>query len=168
MDLDHTSPIILNKFYLQPLFKDGVYGMLYYFDFHMSKLTTNRCTAPPENLSQRGSMLRFCEHTAAAIQALTHKELWDEYGIIGDVTVSCNNILSDTIILIVFDSSRLLTGFPVLISMNSFRRTSSTKSSKGYLKTTSLRGSRSILLGSMERQWARRLWMKLTVGKLFC
>jgi len=45
-----------------------------------------RCTASPEDL-EGPSTLRFAEHTAALAEAAELGDLWDDYGIVGDVMV---------------------------------------------------------------------------------
>jgi hypothetical protein len=52
--------------------------MLAYFD--------SRCTALPENLDGEGG-LRTETHSALLVQAFSLKEVWTNFGIVGDVTV---------------------------------------------------------------------------------
>ena len=59
-------------------------------DLYIRDLNSNRCIASPKNLDQQGSLRRSCEHTASCVEALTHTELWNKYGIISDVLVSLN------------------------------------------------------------------------------
>ena len=64
----------------------GTFSLCSRFEAH-TKFLLLRCTAPPENLDRIGSLLRSCEHTAACINALDYKELWEKYGIISNVQV---------------------------------------------------------------------------------
>ena len=51
----------------------------------------DRCTASPKDLDQGDSILRREEHTEMLIQAFELGNLWDVYGIVGDVVVhSCS------------------------------------------------------------------------------
>jgi hypothetical protein len=50
------------------------------------RLPTTRCTAPPHEFDKPG--LRRCqEHTEALVEARELGELWDEYGLVGDIIV---------------------------------------------------------------------------------
>lgn len=50
--------------------------------------STYRCTASAKDLDAPGSMLRCREHTESCIENLEPDDLWDVYGIVGDVVVS--------------------------------------------------------------------------------
>ena len=47
-----------------------------------------RCTSPPNNLDDPGGGRRSHEHTDALLEGCTLKELWDDFGIVGDLEVS--------------------------------------------------------------------------------
>ncbi|KAF7297024.1 hypothetical protein MIND_00934900 [Mycena indigotica] len=42
------------------------------------------CLSPADDLD-RDSPMRSCEHTAALLETLTLKEMWDNYGVVGDI-----------------------------------------------------------------------------------
>ncbi|KAG6825644.1 hypothetical protein H0H92_002967 [Tricholoma furcatifolium] len=44
-----------------------------------------KCTAPPDNLDDGDAFPRCHEHTAALLSESSMKELWDDYGIVGDL-----------------------------------------------------------------------------------
>ena len=59
---------------------------VYYSIFLLSVLIGVRCTANADNLDAPAG--RQChEHTDTLLEAFTLKELWDEYGIVGDLLV---------------------------------------------------------------------------------
>ena len=45
--------------------------------------------ADPDNLDTGQAPWHSHEHTAALLDGLTLKELWDDYGIVGNLTVRC-------------------------------------------------------------------------------
>lgn len=49
--------------------------------------TLSRCTSLPNNLDDPGGTRRSHEHTNTLLDGCTLKELWDEYGIVGDLLV---------------------------------------------------------------------------------
>jgi hypothetical protein len=51
------------------------------------------CTAPANDLDSPAAGRRSHEHTAAAMNAASLDELWDNYGIIGDIIVCPCHIL---------------------------------------------------------------------------
>ena len=67
------------------LFRVGVQSV-YYSIFLLSVLIGVRCTADADNLDAPAGQ-RSHEHTDTLLEALTLKELWDEYGIVGDLLV---------------------------------------------------------------------------------
>lgn len=48
----------------------------------------HRCTASPYNLDKGDSFLRHEEHTERLVRAFELGDLWDAYGIVGDIIVS--------------------------------------------------------------------------------
>lgn len=48
--------------------------------------------ADPNDLDTGQAPRRSHKHTAALLNGLTLKELWDEYGIVGDLTVSLRRL----------------------------------------------------------------------------
>lgn len=50
----------------------------------------HRCTANPSELDTGQASRRSHEHTQAALDALDLRSLWDDYGIVGDLTVRCS------------------------------------------------------------------------------
>ena len=51
-----------------------------------------RCLTPPSDLDQYPINPQSKEHTATVIQNLELGEVWDEYGLIGDVVVRVNSL----------------------------------------------------------------------------
>lgn len=47
-----------------------------------------RCTSPPNDLDDPGGSRRSHRHTDILSEGCTLKELWDNYGIVGDLEVS--------------------------------------------------------------------------------
>ena len=47
-----------------------------------------RCTAPADNLDDPDAIRRTREYTETLVQRLELGELWDDYGIVGDIIVS--------------------------------------------------------------------------------
>jgi hypothetical protein len=61
------------------------HGNILLFDQDQLRLLT-RCTAWPHDFDNPG--LRHCqEHTEALVEALELGELWDNYGLVGDIIV---------------------------------------------------------------------------------
>lgn len=54
----------------------------------MPNIRVFRCTALPDDLDESDSVPRSHEHTRMLLDAYTLKELWDEYGVVGDLVVS--------------------------------------------------------------------------------
>ena len=85
MDWDHISLIILNKPFLPVLSRVGVRSV-YCSIFLLSVLIGVGCTANADNLDAPAGWQSH-EHTDMLLEALTLKELWHEYGIVGDLLV---------------------------------------------------------------------------------
>ncbi|KAG5221584.1 Transcriptional repressor TUP [Salix suchowensis] len=61
---------------------------------HTSPTTLSRCTVLNDHLDLPGDR-RFCEHTTALQEACTLQELWDNYGVVGNLIVSKRHIPSE-------------------------------------------------------------------------
>ena len=88
MDWDHILQTILNKPFLHVLSRVGVQSAFFLsFFIILSVLIGFRYTTHADNLdTPAGQQLH--EHTDTLLEAFTLKELWDEYGIVGDLLVS--------------------------------------------------------------------------------
>ena len=85
MDWDHILLIIPNKLFLPVLSRVGVQSV-YYSIFLLFVLISVRCTANADNLDAPAGQQSH-EQTDTLLEALTLKELWDKYGIVGDLLV---------------------------------------------------------------------------------
>jgi hypothetical protein len=47
-----------------------------------------RCTATPKDLDGDGAMRRTRDYTDALVEHLELGELWDDFGVVGDIIVS--------------------------------------------------------------------------------
>jgi hypothetical protein len=57
--------------------------------FHVTVTkVSRRCTALPHDLDDPTASRRSHEHTDALLEGCTLRELWDDYGIVGDLKVS--------------------------------------------------------------------------------
>jgi hypothetical protein len=56
----------------------------------------HRCTAPADNLDGPGAGRRSQEHTETLAEGCTLKEMWDNYGIVADLTVGIPTLLLRT------------------------------------------------------------------------
>ena len=93
----------------------------------------SRCTAPVGNLDGERYPPRSKEHTELISAEFELGQLWDEYGLIGDVVVII--YLFILIFLLIFHS-HLQTTFPTPIFMNYYHPTYFTSLSKAALRTT--------------------------------
>ena len=50
-------------------------------------IVESRCTTPPSNLDSNTYGLRHLRHTVTLLEELQLGELWDEYGLVGDIVV---------------------------------------------------------------------------------
>ncbi|KAF7310321.1 hypothetical protein MIND_00406200 [Mycena indigotica] len=82
--LDPSFPTILSRHYIPVLYRVGVQCSCLVPTSH-SMAQRFRCLSPPEDLD-RHSAHRCKEHTQMLLDAgYTLKELWDEFGIVGDI-----------------------------------------------------------------------------------
>ena len=86
-----TSPTTLNKPYSLVSSQAGVRGELGLISTGDAKcnMTGRRCTAPSSDLDGSLAGRRSHEHTECAIDACTLQDLWNNYGIVGDLIVRC-------------------------------------------------------------------------------
>lgn len=87
MVLDLILPIIRSKLSLLALSRTGARSSFQFILINVS-LILSRCTASPDNLDGEGG-LRSRVHTDVLLEsaAIDLKELWDDYGIVGDLIV---------------------------------------------------------------------------------
>ena len=88
MALAHILPTILNNVYLLALCKGGVLSR-YIITSVLSMLTSHiRCCAPADKFNSHDKFTPQSHiHTAALTDAFSLQELWDGYGIVGDIVI---------------------------------------------------------------------------------
>ena len=125
----------------QILFKAGAQGM-YATICHIDVPLTIcfRCNAPSKNMDCGRFIQRSEAYTELLCKSCEMAELWDDYGIVGDVKVIFIYILTVYEIYINAMCSHLLPISPVPIFMIYYHQIFSINSSKAPLKITSLLG----------------------------
>ena len=88
MALGHTSPTIPSNACLLALYKAGVQSKLNLVVL-INPNTDNfiRCTAPSHDLDNGCHMHHSAAHTDFLAERLEIADLWDNYGIVGDIKV---------------------------------------------------------------------------------
>lgn len=160
MVLALTLPTIRSKPCSRALFRDGVLGL------SSSLLSTLpwiahcsfRCTANPRHSFEGDSNIRCQKHTDFLVEHFGLGVLWDEYGIVGDVTVSFPCVRRDafSVVWYYIIHSHLRITFPELIFTSSYHRIYSIRWSKARLRIIWWLGCRSTLKKNMERLKRRR------------
>lgn len=122
-----------------------------------------KCTALPDDLDAPSGR-RSHAHTETLLGSLNLQELWDNYGIVGDLIVS-QHLFSPRIELMnAFFHSLSPPDFLEPTFMNSCHRTYCTKSSKGPSRTILLTGSSTTLTTLIRRHTPLEFWLILTDG----
>ena len=105
MGLVHTLEIILNRWCWPVLFRVGAQSkFLIIYAFILGFLMSlSRCTAPADDLDGGRYPPRSKEHTELILAEFELGELWNEYGLVGDVVVTIYSLfllLSTTFLLL--------------------------------------------------------------------
>jgi hypothetical protein len=87
MDSVLTSLTIPSRFYLLGLWAVGVLSRFHFFRLLAPSLTHPRCTGHRTDLDEDGALPHTEQLTLASVEAFTYKELWEDYGIVADVSV---------------------------------------------------------------------------------
>ena len=89
MGLAHISQTIPNRHCCPASCKAGAQGMTSYHKTRDTPLTKIfRCTAPATDLDSKWCVCRSQAHTHLLVEGFDLGDLWDEYGLVGDVVVS--------------------------------------------------------------------------------
>ena len=116
-----TSRTIQNRHSLHALYRAGVQSMYSYVDFCWL-MTLFRCTAPASDLDSGHHVCRSQAHTEHLVEKLELGELWEEYGLVGNIIVRKSTIYCTAWFTFLFGSRSPLVS-PALISANLSRLT---------------------------------------------
>ena len=91
----HILLTILSKHSLLALCRIGAPSKILTFSiYNYANYANYRCTAHLSNLDGGDSTLHHEEHTERLVQAFELGDLWDAYGVIGDIIVSHFGLLT--------------------------------------------------------------------------
>jgi hypothetical protein len=99
LELDLISLTIQNKSCLLPLFIAGVHGKLFRLSRSLAILHCFiSCTAHPKQLdTDENAGRRSHEHTNQLLQTFDPGTLWDDYGVVAEIIVSCLHFLTRSV-----------------------------------------------------------------------